>query len=92
VHERLAWFPFWPEYNELLKSDVADLKNIGGKEAGAITAGKFLANFTSAPFIHLDIAGTAYLTSNDSYRLKGGTGVGIRMLYHFLKQIKEKKK
>ena len=85
VYERVAWFPFWPEYDELLKSDIADLKNIGGKEAGAITAGKFLSNFTDTPFIHIDIAGTAYLSSNDGYRLKGGTGTGVRLLFQFLK-------
>lgn len=87
VYERVAMLPFWDEYGELLKSDIADLKNIGGKEAGAITAGKFLENFTNAPFIHLDIAGTAILKKDDYYRLKGGTGAGVRVLIEFLIRI-----
>ena len=63
VHERLAEMPFWEDYNKLIKSDVADIKNIGGPEAGAITAGKFLAYFTDYPWIHLDIAGPTYVTT-----------------------------
>ncbi len=86
VHERLAVFPFWDDYKELLKSPIADLKNIGGREAGAITAGKFLEHFTNYPFIHLDIAGPAFLDGDDKYRLRGGTGVGVRLLYEFLKK------
>lgn len=84
--ERLAPMPFWEEYAEELKSDIADLKNIGGPYAGQITAGKFLARFTTKPFIHLDIAGTAFLDRRDHYRPKGGTGVGIRLLYNYLKR------
>ena len=90
IYERLVEFPFWDEYADLLKSDVADLKNIGGRIGGAITAGKFLEHFTDYPYIHLDIAGTAYLTSADAYLPKGGTGVGVRLLYYFLKQLKNK--
>jgi leucyl aminopeptidase len=85
VYERLAEFPFWEEYAELLKSDVADIKNVGGTDAGAITAGKFLEHFTDYPFMHLDIAGAAFLKSGDSYRGKGATGVGVRLLYDFIK-------
>ena len=88
VYERIVEFPFWEEYGELLKSDIADLKNIGGREAGAITAGKFLENFTDYPYIHLDIAGVAFLKSDDKYRLKGGTGVGVRLLYEFVQNFK----
>ncbi|MBN2519032.1 MAG: leucyl aminopeptidase [Bacteroidales bacterium] len=87
VYERIVELPFWNEYGELLKSDIADLKNIGGREAGAITGGKFLENFTSYPYIHLDIAGTAFLLSDDKYRLKGGTGVGVRLLHDFVKNF-----
>lgn len=86
VFERIAEFPFWDEYSELLKSDIADLKNIGGRYAGAITAGKFLENFTKSPYIHLDIAGPAFNKVRDSYRGKGGSGIGIRLLYDFLKK------
>src|SRR5690606_18137473 len=86
THERIARMPFWDEYDEELKSDVADMKNIGGAMAGQITAGKFLARYTTRPFIHLDIAGTAYLDKRDHYRTKGGTGVGVRLLYAFIKR------
>lgn len=82
-HERLAVFPFWEDYYELMKSDIADMKNIGGPYGGAITAGKFLEKFTNYPYIHLDIAGPAFLTGKDSYRGKGGTGVGVRLLFDF---------
>ncbi len=86
VYERLASFPFWDEYGDLIKSEVADIKNIGGTDAGMITAGKFLAHFTDYPFIHLDIAGPAFLDKKDSYRTAGGTGTGVRLLYNFLKK------
>ena len=85
VFERIAQFPFWDDYSELLKSDIADCKNIGGREAGAITAGKFLEEFTDYPYIHLDIAGPAFIDSPSYYRGKGGTGVGVRLLYNFIK-------
>lgn len=83
THERIVQFPLWEEYREMLKSDVADIKNIGGKEAGAITAGKFLEHFVSFPWIHLDIAGTAFLHTADSYRTKGATAVGVGLLFDF---------
>jgi len=87
VYERIVEFPFWEEYKKLLESSVADIKNIGGKDAGAITAGKFLEYFTDYPWIHLDIAGPAFLNSSNSYRGIGGTGVGVRLLYSFLKRF-----
>jgi len=82
--ERVAEFPFWDDYKEQLKSDVADLKNIGGKYGGAITAGKFLEHFTDYPFIHLDIAGPSFNKTSFKYFGKGGSGVGVRILYNFL--------
>ncbi len=85
VHERIAEFPFWAEYGEEIKSDIADLKNVGGGFGGAITAGKFLEHFTDYPWLHLDIAGPAYLHTASAYRTRFGTGVGVRLLYHFLK-------
>jgi leucyl aminopeptidase len=88
VHERIAHFPFWDDYAEMLKSDVADIQNIGGKYAGAITGGKFLEHFTDYPFIHLDIAGCAFSKENDSYRGKGGTGVAVRLLVDFITNLK----
>lgn len=86
VYERIAELPFWEEYGDLLKSDIADLQNLGGKEAGAITAGKFLEYFTDCPYIHLDIAGTAFLKKDDAYRLKGASGSGFRLLFDFVKK------
>jgi leucyl aminopeptidase len=83
----LVEFPFWDEYGQLIKSDVADIKNVGGPEAGMITAGKFLEHFTDYPWLHFDIAGTAYLMGEDSYRGKYGTGVGVRLLVDYLKGI-----
>ena len=87
VHERLAEFPFWEEYDELLKSEIADMKNIGGPVAGAITAGRFLKKFTDYPYMHLDIAGPAFINHRDHYRTKGGTGVGVRLMFDFFKNL-----
>jgi leucyl aminopeptidase len=86
VYERTAELPFWEEYGELIKSDIADIKNTGGREAGAITAGKFLENFAEYPMIHMDIAGTGSLKKDDFYRLKDGPGSGVRLLSTFLKK------
>ena len=84
MHERLAEFPFWSDYDELIKSDIADIKNIGGRAGGAITAGKFLAHFTDYPWIHVDMSGV-YAKTKYGYRGKGATGMGVRLLYHFVK-------
>lgn len=83
VYERLIEFPLWDEYAELIKSDIADVKNVGSKYGGAITAGKFLERFTDYPWIHFDIAGTAFLESRDSYRGKGATGIHVRLLMKY---------
>ncbi len=87
MHERLVEFPFWDEYDELLKSDIADQKNLGGPYGGAITAGKFLQKFTDYPYMHFDIAGPAFVTGKDSYRGKGGTGYGVRLLFDFFSNL-----
>ena len=87
VYERLAEFPFWDEYDELIKSDVAEMKNIGGPVAGAITAGKFLQRFVDYPWMHFDIAGPAFVHTSSSYRGKGGTGYGVRFLFNFFQNI-----
>ena len=86
VYERLVEFPLWDEYGDLLKSEIADFKNIGGPVAGAITAGKFLEKFIDYPWMHFDIAGPAFTHKNDKYRGNGGTGVGVRLLVDFLKR------
>ncbi len=85
VYERIVQFPLWDEYGESIKSDIADMKNIGAREAGAISAGKFLEKFVSYPWIHLDIAGPSFLNSRDHYRSKGGTASGVRLLIDFIK-------
>ncbi len=87
THERLAEFPFWDEYDELIESDIADIKNIGGPYAGAITAGKFLQHFVDYPWMHFDIAGVSFLHKTDSYRGKNATGYGVRMLFDFFKNL-----
>jgi len=78
-------FQCYEEYAEQLKSEIADMKNIGGIDAGAITAAKFLEHFTDYPYIHLDIAAPAFLSKANSYRPIGGTGIGVRLFYDFIK-------
>jgi len=90
VYERMVEFPLWDEYDELIKSDIADIKNVGGKNAGAIVGGKFLQRFIKYSWMHFDIAGVAFSKTNDSYRGKGGTGFGLRLLYHFFSQLTKK--
>lgn len=91
VYERIAEFPFWSEYDEWIKSDVADLRNTSKvPNAGMITAGKFLAHFAKSPFIHLDIAGVAFYNDNSTMYGVGGTAFGVRLLYNYLKNKCEK--
>jgi leucyl aminopeptidase len=84
TYERVVQFPLWDEYADLIRSDIADIKNTGGKEAGAITAAKFLQCFIDYPWIHLDIAGVSFSTSESNYLPKGATGTGIRLLIKYL--------
>lgn len=86
VYERLVQFPMWKEYDELIKSDIADLRNCGTTpQAGTISAGKFLAHFAKeVPYIHLDIAGVAYFSKPQHFYRVGASGYGIRLLYAFL--------
>jgi leucyl aminopeptidase len=88
VFERVVEFPFWDDYADLLKTEIADMKNIGGPVAGAITAGKFLEKYTNYPYIHLDIAGPAFIDGAYDYKPKGGTGFGVRLLFDFLSNVK----
>ncbi|MDA1080523.1 MAG: leucyl aminopeptidase [Gemmatimonadetes bacterium] len=82
-----SWqLPAWPEYRDQLKSDVADIKNIGGRGAGSITAAMFLADFIEgAPWAHLDIAGTAYTETDLGTIGRGPTGVPVRTLVEFVR-------
>jgi leucyl aminopeptidase len=88
VGERLVEFPLWKEYDDLIKSEVGDIKNTGGTDGGAITAGKFLEHFTDYPFIHLDIAGPAFIEKSYHYHPAGGTGVVVRLLFDFISKVK----
>jgi len=89
VYERVVSLPLWEEYRDEIKSEIADLRNMGTSgNAGAQTAAVFLQHFTDYPWAHLDIAGPAFLGSADHYRPKGGTGVGVRLLYNYLKNKK----
>ena len=76
--------PMHAHYGKSLESDVADIKNIGNREAGSITAAKFLEHFVDYPWIHIDMAGPAFLKKPLPYRPKGGTGFGVRLLVDFL--------
>jgi leucyl aminopeptidase len=81
--ERLWPLPLYPEYREQVKSDVADLRNTGGRPAGAITGAIFLQEFAgNRPWAHLDIAGTAWREEEAPYAAKGATGVGVHTLYN----------
>jgi len=92
--ERIWDLPLNDEYHEQIKSTVADLKNIGGRPGGAITAAAFLSNFTNdIPWVHLDIAGTAWTqdgTFERSYNPKGATGFGVRTMVKFLMEVPNK--
>jgi len=87
TYERLIEVPLWEEYAKPLKSEVADLNNLGTREAQSTIAGKFLEHFIDYDWIHLDVAGCAFLFEKDNYRPAGGTGYGTRLLYTFLKKF-----
>jgi leucyl aminopeptidase len=87
--DRCWQLPLWKVYGEQIKTAMADVRNTGGRRAGAITAGLFLKEFVGdIPWVHLDIAGTAYADSDQRYVAPynprpGATGVGVRLLWHF---------
>jgi leucyl aminopeptidase len=83
--ERVWPLPLWDEYRDLMKSDIADVKNAGGRPAGSISAGWFLREFVDGfAWAHLDIAGTAYTDREDATRVKGPTGIGVRLFSEFV--------
>ncbi|MFW2490406.1 leucyl aminopeptidase [Clostridium chromiireducens] len=87
--EKVWRLPNFDDYKKLIKSDIADLKNTGGRNAGTIAAGLFIGEFVqNKPWLHLDIAGTSWAEQESSYYSKGGTGVGVRTLYYLAKMIK----
>jgi leucyl aminopeptidase len=86
--ERCWELPLWKEYSTHLKSDFADLKNVGGREGAAIIAAAFLSEFVEkVPWIHLDIAGTARSDRKKAYIPKGATGVGVRLIVQFIRDL-----
>lgn len=89
--ERVWQLPLWEEHHEVMKSKVADLKNIGDREASSITAAAFLAAFVGDyPWVHLDIAGTAWIEKpKQAYNPGGATGIGVRLLTHVLRNWKD---
>jgi leucyl aminopeptidase len=89
--EKVWQLPAFDDYKKMLKSDIADLKNIGGRFAGTITAGLFIGEFVQdKPWLHLDIAGTAWTDADRDYYSKGGTGAGVRTLYYLAKKASKK--
>jgi leucyl aminopeptidase len=84
--ERGWQLPLWDDYTDLIKSDVADIKNSGGRPGGAITAAAFLREFAEEyPWVHLDVAGTAYSESDLGFIPKGPTGVPVGTFVEFLR-------
>jgi leucyl aminopeptidase len=83
--ERVWQLPLWEPYERQIDSELADVKNTGGRPAGTITAAAFLQRFVpDCPWAHLDIAGTAWQDKDTALCSKGGTGVGVRLLIEFL--------
>ncbi len=87
--EKVWELPLWEEYEEQLKSEVADIKNVGGRPAGTITGGAFLKKFVGEyPWVHLDIAGPVWADKDKPYIPKGATGVGVRLVVQLLRDWK----
>jgi leucyl aminopeptidase len=85
--ERVWPMPLWEEHREHIRGDVADLKNTGGRDGGSLTAAAFLWSFVGeTPWVHLDIAGTAYTEKPGPYQPRGATGVGVRLLLECLRE------
>jgi leucyl aminopeptidase len=83
--ERLWRLPAWPIYDKMIDSEVANVRNSAGRDAGVVTAGMFLKRFVGeTPWAHLDIAGTALLQKATPYQPKGGSGFGVRLLSRWL--------
>ena len=88
TYERAWQMPLYDEYKEYLKSDIADIKNVGGRNGSLVTAAYFLKEFAGdTPWAHLDIAGTAWNDKDKPYSPKGATGIGVRLLIAFLKEL-----
>jgi leucyl aminopeptidase len=89
--EKVWELPLWEEYEEQIKSDIADVKNVGGRPAGTITGGTFLQKFVGEyPWVHLDIAGPVWTDKDKPYIPKGATGVGVRLVIQLLRDWERK--
>ena len=85
--ERLWSMPLFTEHEELIKSKVADVKNVGPRGGGASTAAAFLKKHVKkGPWAHIDIAGTAYTSKSRHYHTVGGLGVGVRTMIRFIEK------
>jgi leucyl aminopeptidase len=89
TYERVWEMPLFEEYREYLKSDIADIRNIGSRNGSLVTSAYFLYEFAGqVPWIHLDIAGTAWVEKERPYMPKGATGIGVRLLLDLIKELK----
>lgn len=88
TYERVWQMPLFEEYNEYLRSDIADIRNVGGRSGSLVTAAFFLSQFAGeVPWVHLDIAGTAWVEKERPYMPKGASGVGVRLLLNAIKEL-----
>ncbi len=89
TYERVWEMPLFEEYKEYLKSDIADIKNYGGKNGSLVASAYFLYEFADhMPWVHLDIAGTAWVEKDKPYMPKGASGIGVRLILGLIKELK----
>ena len=89
TYERVWEMPLFEEYKESIKSDIADFKNTGGRTGSLISSAYFLSEFAGkTPWVHLDIAGTAWSDKDKPYTPKGASGVGVRLLFDLINNLK----
>jgi leucyl aminopeptidase len=89
TYERVWEMPLFEEYKEYLKSDIADIKNYGGKNGSLVTSAYFLHEFAErVPWVHLDIAGVAWIEKGRPYMPKGASGIGVRLVVNLIKELK----
>lgn len=88
AHERLWPLPLWPEYRKAIDSEVADIKNSGGRYGGVATSAVFLQEFVTYPWAHLDIAGMAWSKKASAYTPVGGSGFGVRLLAELTEDLR----
>jgi leucyl aminopeptidase len=88
TYERVCELPLYEEYKEYLKSDIADIKNVGGRIGSLMASAYFLFEFAGqTPWVHLDIAGTAWVEKDRPYIPKGASGIGVRLILNLIERI-----